>query len=1034
MKRALEFFIDNYKFTLILVLFVLLAGVQGSLVIQRETRPSVDFAAATITTVWPGSSPEEVSDRITRKIEDELRGISGIKDVKSISQAGLSTISVRIDMDRVDTEKVLNDIQRAIQRVSDLPTDLREDPEFLHINVKEIPILEIGLTGSNENRRRDKLAYELKRLLEDEDGVAEARLSGYREREFQILLNAKKLARFQVGIHEAFDAVRRRTRDIPAGFTRNPEDRKLVRVTGQVKEAKDLEEINVRTNDSAGAIRIRDIATVVDGAEDPSVNTFINGEAATLLIVTKKEFADGIRTTNALHDRVEQFEKTLPEGYSVVIYNDEGSRIEDRLGIVISNALQGMVLVFVILMIFLPGTLGVMTSLSLPLCILGTLGLMPVLGANFNTITMLALVIAIGMLVDNSIVISENYARLRQEGWNAREAAVHAAYQFWLPLTATVLTTIAAFLPMLVTKGIMGQFIRWIPIVVTAALTMSLFEGFFLLPARLQFTIRKPKLTTPESELTVRKNWFDRLKDRFESFVRVCITWRYAVLGIVLFALVSSVLIARFGNRFELFAREEVEQYFARFEMPIHYGLAKTDEYAQDISKDIFEVIGRENVETITVRTGIQRLGMRDPDEKNGEHVGMIIVGVPRERAAVLDPNKILEELRAIDKGEAEQLTFQIGGNGPPVGKAMSITFRTDRYAELVAIVEKFKEQVGQIPGVKDLTDDIVYTGREFRLQPSYRDLSFAKLDVEALGTSLRTAFQGAVASELTENGVDFDIRIRFEEEDANDLASIERILVTNPMGNLIPVRNVANVTEVDGPYVQKHFNFVRAVTVSSDVDPKTITSVVLNAKARGIVSSILKDHPAVSVVFGGEDESFKESVQSLKNAMLLSVLGIFGILVFLFHGYVQPFLILTCIPLGLIGVNMAFFLHQKPLTFFALIGVVGLAGVVVNSAIVLISYINELRERRDSHLHDILAAASADRLRAVLVTSLTTVGGLFPTAYSIGGHDSVLVPMTLALAWGLVSGTILTIIWLPCSYAILEDLFATGRWLVRRS
>ncbi|MCB0356469.1 MAG: efflux RND transporter permease subunit, partial [Bdellovibrionales bacterium] len=639
---------------------------------------------------------------------------------------------------------------------------------------------------------------------------------------------------------------------------------------------------------------------------------------------------------------------------------------------------------------------------------------------NFNNITMLAMVIAIGMLVDNSVVISENYARLRMEGLNNKQAALRAVEQFWVPLTATVLTTIVAFLPMLVTKGIMGQFIKWIPIMVTVALSMSLVESFLLLPARLQFSVNDlSKFEKNKQGKNV--TWFDSFKDKFESFMHWCVNKRYFVLIIVSVVLISSVLLNVFANRFELFPSEEVEYYFASFEGSITNTIEQTDMYAKDLAKKVKSTLGND-ISYLVTRVGNMRMGTND-ETKNGDYLGMITIAIQPDRAKVLDPKKVLRKLREIDKGPFDKLIFEVARRGPPVGQALNVTFRSRNYIELKGIVADFKSEISKVIGVVDLNDNEIRGGPEFKITPNYEAISRLKITTEGIGIAMRSALQGAFASELTDNGKDFKLRVRYDDKNRATLNALKQTYIMEPQGRLIPLSSIVKIEEQEGPSVRKHYNYKRSISVVSDVDVEKITSIKGNAKARKIVKELGKKYPNVTATYGGEEESTKESTSSLKNAMIIAIFCIFAILVFLFHSYLVSFLVLTTIPLGLVGVSWAFYFHQKPLSFLALIGVVGLAGVVVNSAIVLISYANEIIEEGSVSIYEALALASSHRLRAVLVTSLTTVGGLFPTAYGWGGYDSILVPMTLALAWGLVSGTLLTLIWVPCGYAIIYDI-----------
>lgn len=1026
MKSTMHFFIDNWKLSLVLMIFIVVSGLLGLSNVRRESRPPVDFARATISTIYPGASPEEVEELVTIKIEDQIREVEGIKDVQSVSQANRSTINVRVDMDNVDTRVVMDDLQRAVQRVNDIPPEVLDPPLFSEANAKEIPIIQMALIGSNKDRQRDLLADRLKNQLEDSKGVAEARLSGFRKREFQILLNPKALSRNYIGISEVTQAVKERVPNIPAGYLKVPGDQKMVRVTGQIDNAKDLGDIIVRSNFTGQKVRIRDVGDVRDGEEDPDSLVRVNGKPATLLTVTKKAEADAIRTANGLRDQLNRFIEGLPEGFEVVIYDDEAERVEDRLSIVINNALTGLALVLIILLLFLPGSLGFMASLSLPMAIFASLAVMPIFDVNFHNITMLGLIIAIGMLVDNSVVISENYARLRLDGMDRQNAALKAVHQFWLPLLATVLTTIAAFIPMLVTKGVMGQFIMWVPIMVTIALVASLIEGFFLLPARLQMTIislEKYKLKTQKGE---KHTWFDTLRDRFEGYMQVAVRRKYLVFSLISVLLLGSVFVAVKFNRFELFPTEEVEYYYARFDAPISTTIESTDKWSGELAEQIIHKLGKEDIRYIIARAGMQRVGFNDPTAKNADYVGMLTLAIPREVAAKQDPQEILKTLRSIPKGPFESLSFDAGRNGPPVGNALQVAFRSNHFEKMKTLVNEFKGELKKIDGVVDLKDDEIPGGPEMRIRPHYDRMASLGLTTQDVGMALRTALQGAIADEISLNGEDFYIRVRYSDDERAKVSALASTLIRQPKeGKLIPLASIVDMVEEEGPAVRKHYDYKRSITVSSGVVPAKITSVALNSKARDILNRLAKDYPEISYRFGGEDESTKESMQSLKNAMLLAFFGIFVILVFLFRSFMKPLVVLSCIPLGLIGVSLAFWAHGRPLSFLAMIGIVGLAGVVVNSAIVLLSYISDLQaELNDTLTRDtLLARASAHRLRAVLVTSLTTIGGLFPTAYGVGGYDSLLVPMTLALAWGLVSGTLLTLIWVPCFYAIIEDL-----------
>ncbi len=1017
MKKVFAFFIENYKLSMVLTVFLAMYGVIGFSVIRREALPPVNFAVAVITTQYPGSSPEEVEEKITRKIEDEVRAVSGVKEVTSVSQSGRSVITVRFEVDDVDLDKAMGDLHRAVQRVKGLPPDILENPVLQEINSDEIPIVELAVSGPQKNRERDKEADRLKISLEDVPGVSRVELTGFREREFQVLLDQRRMRDFSVNACDVVRAIRSHSVNVPAGYITSGTNQKLVRVQGQVKSIAELENIVIQSN-FIHDVKISQIAKVVDAAEEPRILARVNGEPATLVTVTKKASADALETASGIENKIEEFKKSMPKQFTIIVFDSEAQRIRARLDVVVSNALGGLALVLLILLLFLPGTIGFVTALSLPLSIFGIVGVMAAVGINFNIITMLALVIALGMLVDNAVVTSENYVRFRQEGIPVIQAAVLATHQFWLPMTATVLITIAAFLPMLVTRGIMGQFIRPIPIVVTLYLAIALLEVLFLLPARLRFTLTGPSVAGSASKST----FFSRLQTRFTDFMRWGLRRRYRVFAGITLLLAASIALNVFGNRFELFPNEAVETYVARYEMPEGTTLAATDAAGDRLAALVRQVMG-DTASAVVQKAGVAQVELSDSRRRDGDNVGMLLIYVPLEKARRMDPEATLSRLRSIRAGEFTSLEMGSVANGPPVGKALNITLRSTDYEPLRGLADILKKEVVKIPGVKNLNDDEVAGSEEYRVQIRYPLLAKAQLSIESVGACLRTALRGVSAATLNLDNKEFDLVVRYGDEHRASLRSLLDTELVNNIGGLVPLERVADVSAVRGPAIRKHSGYLRSITVSADIDPNAISAVVLNMKVRQIADRQAGRFPGVSVEFGGEEESTRESLASLFQAMVLAMFSIFAILLFLFRSFTRSLLVMSSIPLGLVGISWAFFFHGKPLSFLALIGVVGLAGIIVNSAIVLMSFIGDLEEEGNREFHEMLAYASGNRLRAVLITSLTTIVGLLPTAYGIGGYDPTLVPMTFALAWGLIVGTLLTIVWIPCGVAIVNDI-----------
>ncbi len=1020
MNQIIKFFLDNYKLTVILSLMMVVFGFMGLMKLNAESYPTVNFAMAQISTRYEGATAGDVETKITKPIEDKIREVSGLKDVKSVSKTGLSTILVRVDMDNEDEDEVLEELQKAVEEVNDLPADLRDDPVYLEINSEEFPAIEIAIVGDNTNRARDLMVDDLKEELEDSKKVKNVRLVGYRKRQFNIRLKEEKLIQYHIGVEEVLGKISSRNIDIPGGELKTEGIKQLIRVEGKIQDAKTLGEIVIRSNFSAEKILLKDIAEVTDGEEDARVLSTFNGKEATFLIVNKKGGADTLGLVAEVDAILNQFKDHYKDQFKFIVYNNEGNKVKQKLEILSSNAITGLILVIVFLFIFLPGKVGLMASLSLPLAVMATIGFMPMFGMNLDAITILALVIALGMLVDNSVVISENFARLQAErGYSPLQAAFESVKQLWLPISTTAFTTIAAFVPMLVTKGIMGQFIKWIPIVVTISLLVSLFESFFFLPMRLRFAGKVSN--DPEKSIEESSDWFQKFIHKFENMMDVLVRKRYLVavgFGAILFGSLALMVI---GNTFMLFPPEQTEIYVGRVEMPRGTTIYETRKEMNAIQDQLQTLLG-DWQRGVTARAGISSMGPTDPKGAEGENHGLFLVYASKYAKYNIPHTQFLEEMRKAKALKAIDLTFEAQANGPPVGEPINGTFRSNNAKNLDAMVNEVQEKLSKIPGVLNLKTNDILGEKEIKVKIDYDKADQLGLSVNSIGSAIRTALSGTIISQVTLDNKEVDLHVRYSDDHRVDQTNIENIKTMDNKGNLVPVGKVAKLIVTEGSHEIKRFDFKRAKTLTGDIDQKLISSFLANKKLQEFYDQARPKYPDVALVFGGEGESTKESMQSLFEALIIALLGIFGLLVFLFKSYLRPIIIMSTIPLGIVGFSIAFFFHNRPISFLAMIGVIGLAGIIVNSGIVLISFIDQMREEGDMPLHEILVKASGMRLRAVLVTSLTTISGLIPTAYGIGGSDSMLIPMTLAMAWGLTSGTILTLMWVPAAYAILED------------
>ncbi len=1022
MRNLAHFFITNPKLTFIITLFMIIFGFLGLKKMNAESFPSVDFATAIIETDYFGATPEDIEVKITKPIEDEIRKVSGLKDVRSISQAGRSKIVVRVDMDnpKVIIKDVMSDLQKAIDRSKDLPIDLREKPKFTEIKSEEFAAIEIAVVGVNDDRTRDLIAEALKEDIEDDRNVKAVLLDGFRKREFEISLSQSKLDELHIGVDEVLKKIGGRNANIPGGELENATEQKLVRVDGKISNAEELANTPIRSTFSGQIIYLKDVATVNDGEEAPRNLTRYMGREATLLTVQKKSGADTLKLVNNIRPLLKKYEEKYKGKVEFHIFNDEGVKVAQKLNTLSSNALTGLVVVIAVLLFFMHGRIGVVVAMSLPISLMATLGLMPSFGLTLNSITILALIIAMGMLVDNSVVIAQEYIRRRQMGLNSLDASVETVSSLWVPITATAFTTIAAFLPMLVTTGVMGRFIYAIPIVVTMALLFCLLECFLLLPMRLHLVAKRFKIDSEEEQ---KRGWFEVFSEKFEKIIAWTIDHRYLTALGIFGIIISSFVIIGVFNKFILFPAEQTEIYLARIELPSNTKVEKTYEVTRRIEEKIKEALGDEIVKSTISLAGSSQAAPTDIKGQTGDNVGLVRIFATNYAKENLSYTQVLAKLRMIKDPEVTGLTFEELVNGPPVGDPVTVTFRSNNAKSLDDLIGKVTTRLSSVKGIFDLKVDDVFGPDEVKVILDYKKLDRLGLSTAIVGNTVRTALTGTFISDVTLNNKKTELKVKFSNTSKNNIEDLANIKIMDSRGNLVPLSLLAKLETTKGSPQVKRLDFKRAKTITSNLDSSIITSVEANKIVGEMFQSLAADHPDVNMVFGGEQESTNESLVSLGNALILALIGIYGIMVYIFRSYLAPGLIMTTIPLGLLGVSVSFWAHGRPVSFLAMIGVIGLAGIIVNNGIILIDFINQMKDEGKMELRDILIKAPTIRLKPVMATSLTTMGGLFPTAYGIGGADAMLVPMTMAMAWGLTTGTLLTLIWIPSGYAIIDDM-----------
>lgn len=1024
MRKVIHFFVYKPLVANLVFAFLFLAGLISVLSMKREAFPRVNFRQVRVLTVYPGASPVDVEKKVTIPIEEKLREVEGLDSVRSISRNSESDISIKIDLEHNNPDGVVNDIRRAVDRVTNLPTQVKDRPIVTEQKSSNFPVLEFAIHGAMDEME----LQEMGRFIEDEmrkvSGVSRVDAFGKRKEEWRIRVDPELKKRYTIGFADIINAISKRNISVPAGSFLRPITQDI-RVTGEISEINDIKNIPIRSNETGNTILLSQVANVKDTYERPRVLAVVNGEPAYVLQIIKKDSADIIRTVQAVEDRIEELKKQIPANIKFTQLNNEGTRALKRLDVVITNSLQGLFLVVVVLILFFSFKDSLLTSLSLPLTLFATTIAFPIFDVSFNLISMLGIIISLGMLVDNSIIISENIYKYRSKNFESREAAVLGASELFVPIIGSYLTTVAAFLPMAFMSGIMGKFIWQIPFMVIVALTLSLFESFLLLPVRYaQFTSNEPKNRSKYRERvrSILENGFESLKAKFTRFITKVVMRPFLALGCILIVFLSSCGLVGLMN-FNLFPKEGIDYVLVRAEFPPDFSAQETAKQLQYF-QPILDKIPKEEVQSIILKIGIQQTDPTDPLTRIGEQLGMAqIILVPeteRKRTAQEIFGELEPDLKKLPNAISVMVDLVV--NGPPIGAAVTVAIEGRDYKTLKQISNEMQDFLRKEKGVININDDYKPGREEIQIRVKDTASAITGIDTEITAYYVRTAMEGIEASNLRKGKDEVRIIIQNDDRFRDGVEDLDSIRISNKFGLLTPITAVTTKTTVQGIEALYHNDYEKAITVLADVNEAVTSSSIVNGKIVDEFGNIGKKYPGYKIKFRGEQEETEKSMISLLVAGILAFFGIFAILAIIFNSIKKPILILLSIPLGFVGVVFGFLISGKALSFLAMIGIIGLAGVIVNASIVLVDTIEEFQSKGEGLLQSLITASS-ERFRPILVTTMTTMAGMIPTAYAIGGSDPLLIPMTLSLAWGLGFGTFGSLIFIPASFSAYYKL-----------
>ena len=1005
MKKIIDYFVDNTIIVNLITILIIVLGVLSVIALNKEVFPNVDFNYITIRTPYPGSAAEDVEKLVSIEVEREIKQVVGIDETNALSAEGVSIVSLKIDPD-YDVDEVLTEVRDAL---SDLPAKVPDDvdtPIITKATNSQRSLIQFAVYGKSEQELRKDAKY-IKDILERSPSISSIELNGYRDEQFDIRVKKEMLRKYDLSLTQIMSAIRDRQVNITAGTIKNNKREKLVRTLVENETVASLESVVVLSNDIGDAVRVKDVATVSRILKEKTREDRANSELAIFIGVKAKASQDVVSTTDWVKSKLAEL--SAQRDFKLTEFNDLSFYVKRRLAILTQNGVQGIILVMLCLMVFMNVRVSIITALGAPFAFLVAFSLMDSFDVTLNLISMFGLILVLGMLVDDSIIVAEQYYQYLERGMPAKEAAKKAAYDTLAPVTSTVITTMVAFGALFYMEGIMGKFLWPVPAVVIICLVASWLECFLILPGHLyDFASKKTKLE--------KDRWYLPLKNKYEQGLSFALKYSKTTVAIFLILFLGSVFRAK-QMRFELFPTDDVTYAYLNIKGPVGSPFENTNRILKNMEQVIKREIFSHELKGYRTITGYQWSKGATP--RVGDHYGSIFIELTmqdfRDRKTDLILKKVSE--KAEQMSEDYNFSLEKIKNGPPGGKPINIELFSDSLIDL----KKASKEVRKI-----LNDwqEIISTELDYEVGKKQVIVKIDEGEARRLGVGnlqiameLRNALEGVVATTIKQSDEDVEVIVRLDKNYQKSEDQIKDLKILNNQGRLIPLSRMASFEEQEGSFIIRRFKGQRAFAISGEVDLLQSTSVEVNKKVKPYLDDLIKKYDGMSYSLTGENKDTNDSLQSFKKALVASLFIIFIILVVQFSSMLQPLIIMSAIPFGFIGVVGAFTVFGLPIGFMALMGMLGLVGVVINDSIVLVTFINRYIEEHGVSIESVVRA-SASRFRPVILTTFTTVVGLLPVAHMPGG-DPFLKPMATSFAYGLLFSTTITLIFVPACYYI---------------
>jgi len=1066
--------VKNRVSVLILGLIILVMGAWCYNALPREDEPDITIPYVFVSTPYKGVAASDIETAITIPIEKKLKGLENVKHIKSVSSEGVSSINIEF-IPGTDIDQVLQKVRDKVDEAKrELPTDLEDDPLVFEVNLSELPIVVYSISGDCGMVPLKKIADDLEEDIESLPGVLEVDVTGGQEREIIVEVDPDKMAYYRIPITAFADVVSAENKNTSGGTITLGDGRYQLRVPGEFVTPEEIYGLVVGAYNGK-PIYLKDLARVVDGFKDEESRSRLDGRDAVNIAVKKRAGENVIQIVDAVDRLIDEQKASWPKGTEIIKLMNKAKGIKLMLADLENNILSGLLLVVVVLLFAMGARNATLVAMAIPFSMFLSFMVIYAMGITLNVVVLFSLTLALGMLVDNAIVIVENIYRYMEQGVPRIEATMKATSEVAWPVIGSTLTTLAAFFPMIFWPGIMGEFMSYLPITLIITLTSSLFVALVINPALAAFFM-KVKQKEPvalmsaadleaagEQPITIN----GAILETYEKVLSYALRHRFMVVtaSFLLLVILTQVwkLVIGLEKPVEFFPGVDPPTAYVNVDPPEGADLDYMDRVIKRIELAVSGVQTGDsdlsadgNYQAAYVpRTHVKRTGetFEGPsDIDNIEHIyatskkkaGSMLfsqysdnrLGIQfidfedRKTPSSRDIERIRERVKDIP---GARITVSEEQGGPPTGAPINIEISGDEVAVLGEIAKQVRAIVAHIPHVVDVKDDYMDALPSVQIDIDRQKAALFGLSTNLIGFGLKTAYNGLAVSTYREGDDDYDITVRFSEDKRKVTDALNKLMIPTPTGQMVPLTTLAKISYAGTIGDINRINHERVVTVTGDVDESKIPGSVAKMQAEKLLSDVSLP-PGYNIKFTGQEEHQKESEEFLTNAFIVAIFLIFLILVTMFNSVAQPLIIMTSVILSLGGVYLGLTVMRYPFGIIMCgVGVISLAGVVVNNAIVLIDYINKLRDR-GLPVRDAIVSAGATRLRPVMLTAITTILGLIPmvTGISINFREFEISmvsetaqywrSMSVVIIFGLAVATVLTLVVVPTLYSIIAD------------